>query len=629
MIEKMKKITVVATQDNKGAMLDGIRDMGVLHVSVKAAPDSALTERFASLGRIKAILVDEKTALEKAAKKSKDSSSKKGSKASKADAVLLTGKKFDDCHDALVREVDEKRILSDEILRMTLLRDSLAKWGDFNPSELEELSGAGMHFSFYLLGKKELAALPEDVRYIVLKPVDKQNAIAVLGELGPEYASVRFNVPARGMSQLADSIEEKKGRISEIDSHLVSSVDLIPSYDRAMAVLTDEIIYDSVSGGAESEEGLTLISGFIPESDLKVFRETAARNCWAYALDDPGEEDPVPTKIRYNRVTKMMKPLFDMLGTVPGYREYDISMWFLLFLALFVGMILGDAAYGVLILIASIVMHIVSRKCSNLNLLLYVMSIATIAWGAVTGTWFGAEGAMRIPLLKSLVIPQIANYPELFGVDATEAQNSVMEFCFLVGTIQLSLACLMNVVRNWQQKSLAFIADFAWLAMIISIYFLALMLVIGAEVNIKLVFIVIIGGLLLVILFGGQAPGLSFGKGVKAGLGNAFTTFLDTISAFGNVMSYIRLFAVGMASLAIAQSFNGMASSMLRGWAMPAGILILVIGHGLNIVMGALSVIVHGVRLNLLEFSGQLGMEWAGIPYEPFRKNVEVSKDTK
>ena len=629
MIEKMKKITVVATAESKGAMLDGIRDMGILHVSVKAAPDSALTERFASLGRIKAILVDEKTALEKAAKKSKDSSSKKGSKASKADAVLLTGKKFDDCHDALVREVDEKRILSDEILRMTLLRDSLAKWGDFNPSELEELSGAGMHFSFYLLGKKELAALPEDVRYIVLKPVDKQNAIAVLGELGPEYASVRFNVPARGMSQLADSIEEKKGRISEIDSHLVSSVDLIPSYDRAMAVLTDEIIYDSVSGGAESEEGLTLISGFIPESDLKVFRETAARNCWAYALDDPGEEDPVPTKIRYNRVTKMMKPLFDMLGTVPGYREYDISMWFLLFLALFVGMILGDAAYGVLILIASIVMHIVSRKCSNLNLLLYVMSIATIAWGAVTGTWFGAEGAMRIPLLKSLVIPQIANYPELFGVDATDAQNSVMKFCFLVGTIQLSLACLMNVVRNWQQKSLAFIADFAWLAMIISIYFLALMLVIGAEVNIKLVFIVIIGGLLLVILFGGQAPGLSFGKGVKAGLGNAFTTFLDTISAFGNVMSYIRLFAVGMASLAIAQSFNGMASSMLKGWALPAGILTLIIGHGLNIVMGALSVIVHGVRLNLLEFSGQLGMEWAGIPYEPFRKNVEVSKDTK
>ena len=619
MIEKMKKITVVATSGNKGALLDGIRDLGVLHVTEKAAPDSELTAGFASLGRIKAVLVDEKAALDKAAKKSGSGSA---GNASKADAVLLTGEAFDARHSELEHAVDERRILSDEVLRMTVLRDSLAKWGDFNPSELSELAGAGLTFSFYLLGKKEVEALPEDVRYITLKSVDKQNAIAVLGELGPEYSSVRFNVPAKGMGQLTKEIEEKKARIAEIDSLLSSSVVLIPSYDKAMARLTDDIIYSSVSGGMESGEGLTLISGFIPEADLAVFREAAAKNCWAYALDDPSEEDPVPTKVRYNRVTKMMKPLFDMLGTVPGYREYDISMWFLLFLSLFFGMIIGDAAYGVIFLAIGVILNIKTKKCSNLNLLLYVMSIATIAWGSVTGTWFGSEAAMSVPLLKTLVIPSIANYPQYFGLDSTSAQNAVMKFCFSIGMIQLSLACLMNVVRNWKQKSLAFIADFAWLAMIISIYFLALMLVIGAQVNVKLVFAVIIGGLVTVILFGAQAPGQSFGKGVKAGLGGAFTTFLNTISAFGNVMSYIRLFAVGMASLAIAQSFNGMASPMLRGWAFPAGMLILVIGHGLNIIMGMLSVVVHGVRLNLLEFSGQLGMEWAGIPYEPFRKNV-------
>ena len=618
MIERMKKITVVATRGNKGAMLDGIRELGVLHVSEKAAPDSALTDRFASLGRIRAVLADEKAAIDKAAKKSGKASPDKA----KADASLPAGPEFDKLHDTLVHEVEEKRVLSDEVLRMTVLRDSLAKWGDFNPSELSELADAGFDFSFYLLGKKEVEALPEDVRYITLKPVDKQNAIAVLGELGPQYASVKFNVPAKGMGQLTSEIEGKKARIAEISSHLAASVGLIPAYDRAMAVLTDEIAYSSVSGGAATEEGLVLISGFIPEADLDAFRKAASQHCWAYALDDPAEEDPVPTKIRYNRVTKMMKPLFDMLGTVPGYREYDISMWFLLFLSLFFGMIIGDAAYGVIFLVLGIVLHVKTRKCSNLNLLLYVMSIATIAWGSVTGTWFGAEAAMDIPLLKSLVIPAIANYPEKFGIESVSAQNAVMKFCFSVGMIQLSLACLMNVVRNWKRKSLAFVADFAWLAMIISIYFLALMLVIGETVNIKAIFAVIIGGLLAVILFGAQESGQSFGKGVKAGLGGAFTTFLNTISAFGNVMSYIRLFAVGMASLAIAQSFNGMASSMLRGWAFPAGMLILIVGHGLNIIMGMLSVVVHGVRLNLLEFSGQLGMEWAGIPYEPFRKNV-------
>ena len=129
----------------------------------------------------------------------------------------------------------------------------------------------------------------------------------------------------------------------------------------------------------------------------------------------------------------------------------------------------------------------------------------------------------------------------------------------------------------------------------------------------------------VVVLFGGMSPDKSFGQGLKAGLGDAFTVFLNTISAFGNIMSYIRLFAVGMASLAIAQSFNNMAFGF-KGPLVVAAVLILLIGHGLNIVMGLLSVVVHGVRLNLLEFSGQLGMEWAGIAYDPFKKQDKLKK---
>ena len=154
---------------------------------------------------------------------------------------------------------------------------------------------------------------------------------------------------------------------------------------------------------------------------------------------------------------------------------------------------------------------------------------------------------------------------------------------------------------------------------------MVLYLVIGQEVNLIPVACVVIAGFLLVVCFGGMAPGKSFGQGLKAGLGDAFTVFLNTISAFGNIMSYIRLFAVGMASLAIAQSFNNMAFSF-KGPLVVAAVLILLIGHGLNIVMGLLSVVVHGVRLNLLEFSGQLGMEWAGIAYDPFKKGDKIKK---
>jgi V/A-type H+/Na+-transporting ATPase subunit I len=126
-------------------------------------------------------------------------------------------------------------------------------------------------------------------------------------------------------------------------------------------------------------------------------------------------------------------------------------------------------------------------------------------------------------------------------------------------------------------------------------------------------------GFVFVVLFSAQEPGKNFFKGVLGGLGGAFNTFLDAISSFSNIISYIRLFAVGMASVAIADSFNSMASGMMHGPAIVGGVIVLLIGHGLNIVMGLLSVMVHGIRLNLLEFSGQLGLEWTGYKYEPFK----------
>ena len=317
--------------------------------------------------------------------------------------------------------------------------------------------------------------------------------------------------------------------------------------------------------------------------------------------------------------------MFDILGTVPGYREYDISFWFLGFFTLFFAMIIGDAGYGCLFLLTAAALTVKSKKPSDAVQLLWVLSIATIVWGAMTGTWFGLEGAMDVPLLRSLVVPTFANYPEYFNVTTTQQQNSVMKFCFILGTVQLSLACVMNIRRKTQEKDLSWVADLGWLCAICALYFVVLYLVIGEQVNLTPIAAVVLLGFVLVVCFGGMSPDKTFAQGLKAGLGNAFTVFLNTISAFGNIMSYIRLFAVGMASLAIAQSFNNMALGF-KGPLVVVGILIMLVGHGLNIVMGLLSVVVHGVRLNLLEFSGQLGMEWTGTAYAPFKKLDKIRK---
>ena len=163
-----------------------------------------------------------------------------------------------------------------------------------------------------------------------------------------------------------------------------------------------------------------------------------------------------------------------------------------------------------------------------------------------------------------------------------------------------------------------------WLAMIIGLYFLVLNLVLGAD-NFPLpdfALYLIFAGLGFVVVFSEQDG--RFFKGLLRGISSLLTTFLDSISAFSDIISYIRLFAVGLATVAVASSFNSMAAGMGSGVVgIIAAIFILAIGHTLNIAMVALSVVVHGIRLNVLEFSGHLGMEWTGINYNPFRNRKD------
>ena len=386
----------------------------------------------------------------------------------------------------------------------------------------------------------------------------------------------------------------------------------------------NEEIFSSASATAENDDDFVWLTGYLPAEDMDRFKTFASENGLAYAAEDPAEDDEqVPTKVKYNKVTKIIEPLFDILGILPGYREQDVSLWFLIFFTIFTAMIIGDGAYGCIFLIVAIAMTIKFKKVNNAIFLVYVLSIATIVWGAITGTWFGTEAAMKIPFLKALVIPNFANYPELFGVTATQQQNTIMKFSFTLGVIQISLGALLSIKKKVQEKNLSFVADIGWMIAIISMYLLSLFLVIGQKINIKPVFAAIIVAFIIVVLFGGMEPGKTFAQGLKAGLANAFTVFLDTISCFGNVMSYIRLFAVGMASLAIAQSFNDIAAGF-HGPLIIVAILVLLIGHGLNLIMALLSVVVHGVRLNVLEFSGQAGLEWTGIAYDPFKKNDKI-----
>lgn len=609
MIEKMNLTHIVALEQNKDQMVSALRDLGVLHISEKCSADEKINARFALLQKL-SIELSEYAPKEKTAE------------------TILNDDDFEEMFQNTKKALERKTVLEEERTNKLLSVDKISAWGDFDPQKVKELKENGLDFHFYRIDKKELKKLSEtqDIKYIKLASVDKMDTIAVLGELSHDITSTEFLLPEKGIGQLKSEIMLCETELAEINDTLKNYALQLESYKAALIKTQNDAEFSSVKNTAKSQDGLVWLTGYIPVSETEKFVACAKENGWAYQYETVEVDDGfVPTKVKYNKLTSLMKPIFDILGTVPGYGEYDISFWFLSFFTLFFAMIIGDAGYGVIFLIAAIVLVLKSKKFTNATLLLTVLSVATVIWGAVTGTWFGLESAMKVPFLKALVIPSFANYPQYFGMETASVQNSVMKFCFSIGVIQLSLACLMNIRRKITRKDLSMLADIGWLLSICALYFMVLFLVINQPTNIKIVAAVVAVGFLLVAVFGGMSPEKTFAQGLKSGLSDTFTVFLNTISAFGNVMSYIRLFAVGMASLAIAQSFNNMSAGF-SGPLLIVGIIIAAVGHIMNIVMGFLSVVVHGVRLNLLEFSGQLGMEWSGTAYEPFKRTKQLKK---
>ncbi|MBQ6439489.1 MAG: hypothetical protein IJJ06_05025 [Mogibacterium sp.] len=604
MVEKMKMVHIVTTASAKDEMLKGLRDIGVLHLAEKQSADREVTDRFQTLSKTEMAL--------------KDYADPKQAQASE----VLTDDEFKTMYDGVLEAIDRKSALGQEISAANTEIDRIGAWGEFSPAELKDLKEAGYDFHFYRMGSKEFQALQaeEDVRYIHLAPVDKQDAVAVFGTLPASIQATEFIPGESSISELEQKIEDARKGIAECDDTLKAASIYDASFKDQLFKVQNEVNYSSANATAQGDDDFVWISGYVPEVELDKVKAMAAEKSCAWAADDVAEDDDmIPTKLRFNKVSKLIEPVFNILGVLPGYREQDVSLWFFLFFTLFFAMIIGDGGYGVLILIGTIALRIKQKEGSTVTFLLFVLSIATIIWGAVTGTWFGMESAMKVPLLKNLVIPSLATYPEYFGLTSNVTQNAIMKFSFSIGAIQMVLGSILAIKEKIPKKDLSWVSNLGWAIAVVAMYLLALNLVIHENISLVPVFALIGVAFVLVLLFGGMSPDKTFGQGLKAGLANAFTDFLDTISCFGNVMSYIRLFAVGMAGVAISQSFNGIAAGM-HGPLIILGVLVVLIGHALNIIMCFLSVVVHGVRLNVLEFSGQVGLEWTGLPYEPFKK---------
>jgi len=599
MIVKMNKVFLVVMDAHREESLKKLKKLGVMHINpFKVSSDTLedLEEQRVKIDRALMILPP-------------DECPEAEEYTSQEDALSTAGE--------ILETADEIRRRQEELDRMLRESDRLKVWGDFSPRDIAILREKGVDLRLFSIPPEKVDALEG---YPVF-PITKTKTIHYLAAVIPEEdipgEICELPLPEHGPSELQKLIEKKEENLRELHDTMKGYLRHRAKLEKSLEYFDDSIRFETVLESFSEEEELSYLCGFIPVTKTDDLKIAAQKNGWALLITEPSEDDQVPTLVQNNKFVRMIQPVFDLLGTTPGYHEYDISMWFLIFLSFFFAMIIGDAGYGCIFLLLSIFVRIKTGKASDIVRLLMLFSGTTIAWGAVTGTWFGSEMFADMAPFKYLIIKPISSFNPASG-------ETVKMICFITGTVHLFLAHLQNFIKKL--PDLQAFAEFGWLVMILGLYYLVLNLVLD-PVKYPMpayALYMIAGGLGAVIVFGQQGSGVNFFKGVIKGIGGLLTTFLDGISAFSDIISYIRLYAVGLATVAIAQSFNQMASGLGNGIvAIVGGAVILLFGHTLNLAMGALSVVVHGVRLNMLEFSGHLGMEWTGIKYEPFREISE------
>ncbi|MDR0408845.1 MAG: V-type ATP synthase subunit I [Spirochaetaceae bacterium] len=635
----MKKVTIVGLDKFREENLTKLRELGVMHLRKKDVQSESLTE-----------YLEKKVMLENVIGILRSFAPKK-----RGGFPLPV---FDASVDIVQHVLDisaQRKAAQEQIYADTREISRIEKWDDFDPTAFKSLADYGVSFSLYEVPLKAYSELKEQ-KVIVL---GRDKSSVYCASETPLEGLTPFQLPEHSLSGLRTRIQEQGKLIGGIEKQLSEISFQIPLVERELQELSGSIEFEAAKVGMDSlpdcpdKMPVSYITGFVPAPDIGLIKRAAADNGWAFYAADPAAGEAPPTLVKSNPLVRVIQPLFSFLGTVPGYREYDISPSYLLFFSIFVAMIFGDAAYGCLIFIVSIIAGLSfvkkSGKVPDAVKLFAWLGFCTIVWGALNGSWFAMPYESLPPFLQALVLPRFNSnvaldvFPgimgKLFKIPAEQPNNTaywnIQFLCFSIAIIQLVYAHIKNIKKLL--PSLVALAQLGWLVMMIGLYFLVLSMLLKVELpGFALYFIGI--GLGAYFIFAEQNGGNPFMNVLKS-FSNFLPTFLNAVGSFADIISYIRLFAVGLAGSAIAQSFNSMSAlgTLLGGGVEAsfvemvlkflAAILILVFGHGLNIVMNMLSVIVHGVRLNLLEYAGNhLSMEWSGYSYKPFA--VRQKKNT-
>ena len=490
--------------------------------------------------------------------------------------------------------------------------DSLKAWGNFDPSLVEQLAQAGVPLHFHVLPNKLFKpSWAQDYALRVVQADKNTTWFVVAGE-----DSLPGEVPAPGMNAAAKEkeLEEKQAHYSHVLARIAGAQSRLPELQkrRAEAYSQLDLYLAGAAAVPAAEDTIVTLVGYAPtEKDAKV--SAALDQLGVFYLKDAAQvQDDPPISLKNNWFVRQFEVLTDMYGR-PAYDGFDPTPFISVFFLLFFAFCMGDCGYGLILIAVGLLLR-KSEGFKDLAPLVTILGAGTAVIGFLFHTFFSMDistWSIFAPIKWIFLPGKIAGY------------DGTMVLSIIVGVVHLCLAMCVKTYEQTKTKGLLnSLGTWGWTLLIVggvAVGALALIGVLSSEITKWIIIALGIISALGIFVFNDMHRNKLANVGV--GLWETYNTVTGLV---GDVLSYLRLYALGLAGSMLGLAFNSIGQMILGDgsnvitW-IPF-VLIVVIGHTLNVAMAALGAFVHPLRLNFLEFFKNSGYEARGRNYHPLSK---------
>ncbi|MBE6237482.1 MAG: ATPase V [Bacteroidales bacterium] len=616
MVDKMMKYSFILLSGETEGFLEKLQELGVVDVTRSARPVDDNSAR----------MLDDAAAAKRIITKLEginyDKEADKDAIAKAAAVSVLDDNLTEGAQKSFVElmELEAARNAAEKEMRSRL------PWGDFDKARLDSLDDLGYTVRYYMVPAKKYSEDWAQLYPLEVICQDKANVwFVTICPKGEEYALPvdPVTAPEGSWKQSEDEIKELNARIINTKGALLKYKESIPviesAYKKGLVDLDMYLAKASTESAADNM--LNVLEGFAPVENDGLLCSSFDEMGVLYIKEDAKEEDNPPIKLKNNRFVKMFESLTGMYG-MPDYGEYDptpvVSIFFLLFFA----MCLGDAGYGLVLILVGLALNKGWLKISmfdGLGSLIATLGAATAVVGGALGTFFGMSIINLVPDGTA-----VKSYYEFVGSNIPTPMGELpfqMLLALGIGVFHICLAMIIKAVGYTKRFGIKEnIATWGWLILIVGGLIVAL-LGVGKLISAEAIkwAVIVIGAVSALAIYIFNTPGRNPLINVGAGL---WDTYNMATGILGDVLSYIRLFALGLAGGMLGAAFNDLGTMVLGdggiGWVF--FILILLIGHVLNLLMSCLGAFVHPLRLNFVEYFKNSGYEGKGKTYKPLTK---------